>query len=419
MSSTFLTSTAADEAEQSAQAMRTLEQELDLLRGVGGLGVPALDYEVEVASMAQAPAAGHTPTSELHVPSYDSSQLEREPELPSGVDELDSAQLRLVEELESQRLRRDREARAGLQEELRRQEGAVREERDALLAYLDELRGRDDEAGSEIRGDGFGRRVEELAAEEQSRRGVAEAQQGFAQLAAITDDPKLREQLLEVQRLDDLLAREAEAAEAAEAGEPTDGVESGSGVGGKRSVEGGSSAAEGGGARAVTSSRLSPADLARLDRILDEGGEPADNPYEAAGARVHEVEARLQQLQQLYAPWDPLRGPPPSEPAAAEGGGEEPARGKLGGRKKDREPRRERKAPPGLLAPPADHLTELKEERADAQHLQQVKAQLAALAATPASQPPTEAEAAALVPLLAQLRTEALSRCSESAISIN
>lgn len=410
MSSTFLTSTAADEAEQSAQAMRTLEQELDLLRGVGGLGVPALDYEVEVASMAQASVAGHKPTSELHVPSYDSSQLEREPELPSVVDELDSAQLRLVEELESQRLRRDREARAGLQEELRRQEGTVREERDALLAYLDELRGRDDEAGSEIRGDGFGRRVEELAAEEQSRRGVAEAQQGFAQLAAITDDPKLREQLLEVQRLDDLLAHEAEAAQA---GEPTDGVESGSGV------EGGSSAAEGGGARAVTSSRLSPADLARLDRILDEGGEPADNPYEAAGARMHEVEARLQQLQQLYAPWDPLRGPPPSEPAAAEGGEEEPVRGKLGGRKKEREPRRERKAPPGLLAPPPDHLTELKEERADAQHLQQVKAQLAALAATPASQPPTEAEAAALVPLLAQLRTEALSRCSESAISIN
>ena len=411
-----LTSTGAEEAEQSAQAMRTLEQELDLLRGVGGLGVPALDYEVEVASMAQAPVAGHKPTSELHVPSYDSSQLEREPELPSVVDELDSAQLRLVEELESQRLRRDREARAGLQEELRRQEGTVREERDALLAYLDELRGRDDEAGSEIRGDGFGRRVEELAAEEQSRRGVAEAQQGFAQLAAITDDPKLREQLLEVQRLDDLLSREAEAAQA---GEPTDGVESGSGVGGGSSVEGGSSAAGGGGVPAVTSSRLSTADLARLDRILDEGGEPADNPYEAAGARMHEVEAQLQQLQQLHAPWDPLRGPPPPEPAAAEGGEEEPARGKLGGRKKDKEQRRERKAPPGLLVAPADHLTELKEERAEAQHLQQVKAQLAALAATPASQPPTEAEAAALVPLMAQLRTEALSRCSESAISIN
>jgi len=200
MSSTFLTCTAAEEAEQSAQAMRTLEQELDLLRGVGGLGVPALDYEVEVASMAQAPVAAHGPTSELHVPRSDSPQLERAPELPSGVDELDSAQLRLVEELERQRLRRDREGRAGLQEELRRQEGEAREERDALLAYLDELRGRDDEAGSEIRGDGFGRRVEELAAEEQSRRGVAEAQQGFAQLAATTDDPKLREQLLEVRR---------------------------------------------------------------------------------------------------------------------------------------------------------------------------------------------------------------------------
>ena len=410
-----LTSTGAEEAEQSAQAMRTLEQELDLLRGVGGLGVPALDYEVEAASMAQAPVAVHEPTSELTRASS-APQLKCEPELPSVVDELDSAQLRLVEELEKQRLQRDREARAGLQEELRRQEAAAREERDALLAYLDELRGRDDEAGSEIRGDGFGRRVEELAAEEQSRRGVAEAQQGFAQLAAITDDPKLREQLLEVQRLDDLLSREAEAAQA---GEPTDGVESGSGVGGGSSVEGGSSAAGGGGVPAVTSSRLSTADLARLDRILDEGGEPADNPYEAAGARMHEVEAQLQQLQQLYAPWDPLRGPPPPEPAAAEGGEEEPARGKLGGRKKDKEQRRERKAPPGLLAPPPDHLAELKEERAEAQHLQQVKAQLAALAATPASQPPTEAEAAALVPLMAQLRTEALSLCKENAVNIN
>ena len=66
-------------------------------------------------------------------------------------------------------------------------------------------------------------------------------------------------------------------------------------------------------------------------------------------------------------------------------------------------------------------MTELKEERAEAQYLQDVKARLAALSAIPASQPPTEAEAAALVPLLAQLRlhTEALSRCSESAISIN
>ena len=410
-----LTSTGAEEAEQSTQAMRTLEQELDLLRGVGGLGVPALDYEVEAASMAQAPVAVHEPTSELTRASS-APQLKCEPELPSVVDELDSAQLRLIEELEKQRLQRDREARAGLQEELRRQEAAAREERDALLAYLDELRGRDDEAGSEIRGDGFGRRVEELAAEEQSRRGVAEAQQGFAQLAAITDDPKLREQLLEVQRLDDLLSREAEAAQA---GEPTDGVESGSGVGGGSSVEGGSSAAGGGGVPAVTSSRLSTADLARLDRILDEGGEPADNPYEAAGARMHEVEAQLQQLQQLHAPWDPLRGPPPPEPAAAEGGEEEPARGKLGGRKKDKEQRRERKAPPGLLVAPADHLAELKEERAEAQHLQQVKAQIAALAATPASQPPTEAEAAALVPLMAQLRTEALSLCKENAVSIN
>ena len=192
--STFMTSTAAEEAEQSAQALRVLQQEVDLLRGVGGLGVPALDHEVESLSAAQAPVAGHESASELHVPS--SPQLEREPELPSVVDELDSAQLRLVEELERQRLQRDHEGRAGLQAELRRQEGEAQVERGALLAYLEELRGRDDEAGSEIRGDGFGLRVEQLAAEEHSRRGVAEAQQGFAQLAAITDDPKLREQPL-------------------------------------------------------------------------------------------------------------------------------------------------------------------------------------------------------------------------------
>lgn len=168
MSSTFLTSTAAEEADQNAQAVRTLEQELDLLRGVGGLGVPALDHEVEVANTARG-----------NGPSYDSPQLLRsssapqlshESELPSAVDELDSAQLRLVEELERQRMQRDQEGRAGLQEALRRQEGEAREQREALLGYLDELRRRDDEAGSEIRGDGFGRRVEELAAEEHSRR---------------------------------------------------------------------------------------------------------------------------------------------------------------------------------------------------------------------------------------------------------
>ena len=217
MSSTFLTSTAAEEADQSAQAMRTLAQELDLLRGVGGLGMPALDHEVEVASTARANGPSYDPPQLLH--SSSAPQLAHEPELPSAVDELDSAQLRLVEELERQRVRRDWEGRAGLQEALRRQEDEARGQRDALLGYLDELRRRDDEAGSEIRGDGFGRRVDELAAEELcrrryrgdigeiagryrgdisvasppnqevSRRGVAGAQQGFARLAAITDDP--------------------------------------------------------------------------------------------------------------------------------------------------------------------------------------------------------------------------------------
>ena len=231
MSSTFLTSTAAEEADQSAQAVRTLAQELDLLRGVGGLGVPALDHQVEVASTARANGPSYDAPQLLH--SSSAPQLAHEPELPSAVDELDSAQLRLVEELERQRLRREREGRAGLQDALRRQEGEAREQRDALLGYLDELRRRDDEAGSEIRGDGFGRRVDELAAEEVSRRGVAGAQQGFARLAAITDDPKLREQLLEVQRLDDLFeAKAAQAAQAAQAAAPPDRVESDGGVAG-------------------------------------------------------------------------------------------------------------------------------------------------------------------------------------------
>jgi len=59
---------------------------------------------------------------------------------------------------------------------------------------------------------------------------VAGAQQGFARLAAITDDPKLREQLLEVQRLDDLF--EAKAAQAAQAAAPPERVESDGGVAG-------------------------------------------------------------------------------------------------------------------------------------------------------------------------------------------
>ena len=64
---------------------------------------------------------------------------------------------------------------------------------------------------------------------------------------------------------------------------------------------------------------------------------------------------------------EPVRASSPLDPgegAAAVAAEEEPARGKLGGRKKDkdgregprRRERKERKAPPSLLVPPADHL---------------------------------------------------------------
>ena len=295
--------------KQEIDLLRGAGQEIDL-RGAGGFGMPALDHEVSAEDAAKLSA----PQQQLS-----------EPELPSGIDELESAQQKLLEEHERQRQLREREGREGLQAELAKHEGEAREERQQLLAYLEQLRGRDDEAGSEIRGQEFGWRVEQMATEEQSRRGVAEAQQGMAHLLAITADPQLREQLLEVQRLDDLLAHKTEdqppppepAAEAAAsaagggAGASCGSEGSSLSVGGASNLAGGASGVRP--APRATTSRLSAFDLERLDRLMEED-EALEGP--AAGLEkdkkdaTRPLAARVSPYEAPAAPAHGLGAPP-------------------------------------------------------------------------------------------------------------
>ena len=415
----FITGT---DVEDGSGAILALQQEVDRLRGIGSTGgLPPLDFDFAPSEPVH--AGNNPPPSE---PAYPQLPVTTEPELPSGVMELDSAQEMLLEKQEQQRLQRDLDGRAGLQAELESRETEVRKEREQLHAYLQQLQGREDEAGEEIRGEGFERAVGQLAPEEQCRRGVAGAQQGLPQMLALTSDPQLREQLLEVQRLDEMLARKTEAEAAPPPPSPAQQPslltptpsEAGSGVAAKK---------------APLTSRLSAADHARLDRLSAMSfAADENNPYAAGYAagyalggdealQLAEVEEKLRQLRALRSPEELAE----EEAAIASLGGG----GAGGGDTQQPQPEQQLQLQPesrrtvsdrapkpgrggaggGAAAaaqPQPDHLARLKEERADKEHLQKLQARLEALHATPYDATPTAAEAVALESLLARLRQE-------------
>ena len=407
----FITGT---DVEDGSQAVLALQQEVERLRGIGSTGgLPPLDFDFAPSEQAQT-ANNPQPIAQA----YPQLPVPSEPELPSGVMELDSAQEMLLEKQEQQRLQRQLDGRAGLQAELESRETEARQEREQLHAYLQQLQGRDDEAGEEIRGEGFERAVEQMATQEQCRRGVAEAQQGLQQMLALTSDPQLREQLIEVQRLDEMLARKTEAEAAPPPPPPAQPSpttptpsEAGSGTAPKK---------------APLTSRLSAADHARLDRLstidahaFDDENNPYASGYGLEGdvaLQLAEVEEKLRQLRALRSPEElaeeeaaiaSLGGggggggtqPPPPQP--------EPRRNAAG-----RAPKPGRGGAAAAAAQPQpNHLAQLKEERAEKEHLQKLQARLEALHATPPDAPPTAAEAVALESLLARLRQEAAGAC--------
>ena len=92
------------------------------LKGGGGLGGPALDFELPSGDGAAAVVPDPTPS----------------------IEELERVQQEL---LAADAARRDARSRAALQEALANHKNSDHE-RQSLAAYLDELRGRDDEAGA-------------------------------------------------------------------------------------------------------------------------------------------------------------------------------------------------------------------------------------------------------------------------------
>ena len=92
------------------------------LKGGGGLGGPALDFELPSGDGAAAVVPDPTPS----------------------IEELERVQHEL---LAADAARRDARSRAALQEALANHKNSDHE-RQSLVAYLDELRGRDDEAGA-------------------------------------------------------------------------------------------------------------------------------------------------------------------------------------------------------------------------------------------------------------------------------
>uniref|UniRef100_A0A7S3ANP6 Uncharacterized protein n=1 Tax=Haptolina ericina TaxID=156174 RepID=A0A7S3ANP6_9EUKA len=99
---------------------------------------------------------------------------------------------------------------------LTQRDSEARDERQALLHYLEALRERPDEAGESLRGPDFIKMVDKLASEgRQERSPVDFAGTGnVASLLEAVSDPRLREELLEVQRLDNVIAQALKKADA-------------------------------------------------------------------------------------------------------------------------------------------------------------------------------------------------------------
>lgn len=103
------------------------------------------------------------------------------------------------------------DSRLELQAQLQSWECQARKQRQSLLAYIEQLRLRDDETGISVRATNFTQAVEQMASKDRSlRQGHISVMDAPGSLLAVVSDPSLRDELLEVQRLDELLARKSE-----------------------------------------------------------------------------------------------------------------------------------------------------------------------------------------------------------------
>lgn len=168
-------STAVDEDEDdTATLLAELNAEVSLLRGIRepGLSAPTLDFE------APSPRA----------------RARAKPDDINDLEERRQTQLRTSEVAHA------RWEREQFMATLKQRDSEARDERQALLHYLEALRERPDEAGESLRGPDFIKMVDKLASEgRQERSPVDFAGTGnVASLLEAVSDPRLREELLEV-----------------------------------------------------------------------------------------------------------------------------------------------------------------------------------------------------------------------------
>ena len=169
---------AADE-DDTAAVLAALNEELAAMRGIRdpGLAPPLLDFQGPPPRPVK--EGEHPAAAEFEEVSERRQEQQRASEVAHA--------------------KRDREE---LEAQLSRRDGEAREERRALLGYLEALRERTDETGDAMRGADFERAVERLASEGREQRTLVDegggGGKGISMLLAATDDPKLREELLEV-----------------------------------------------------------------------------------------------------------------------------------------------------------------------------------------------------------------------------
>lgn len=176
--------------EGTASVLEALHQEISRMRSIQhpALAPPPLDFD----ALPKDASPGSTATSYT----------------PQDVDELSE---RRHEQMRSSEMAHAKKERDVLEAQLLQRDEEAREERNALLMYIEDLHGMKDAMGDALLGTDFDSIVEKLTSETRAQRFCAEGavsqEKGLSQLLQSTDDAKLREGLLEVQRLDGVLER--------------------------------------------------------------------------------------------------------------------------------------------------------------------------------------------------------------------
>lgn len=163
------------EEDDTATVLSELKDELAMLRGIrdAGLSAPILDFEQQPPSQS-----GKT----------------------LAPDEFEEAMARRQDQMRSSEVALSKRERMQIEASLEKRDSEAREDRQDLLRYLETLRERQDETGESLRGIDFSKTVDKLALEARQHRSPSSAHLtgSIAGLLAAVNDPKLREELLEV-----------------------------------------------------------------------------------------------------------------------------------------------------------------------------------------------------------------------------